>query len=102
MHHYIHKTQNYKHMVAELITQIYVGITDYRMSVPFPRKIVFAKSRHALGKSNMPSLKAKPLNYCLSVYSVQSFHLSQIIQKLFFSAYLHLEAILSNFQYPMA
>ena len=51
--------------VAELITRIYVGITDYRMSVPFHRKIVFVKSRHELGKSNMPSLKAKLLNYCL-------------------------------------
>ena len=46
--------------------QIYAGITDYRTSVLFPRKIVFVKKRHKLGKSNIPNLKAKPLNYCLS------------------------------------
>lgn len=65
MHHYIHKTQNCKHTIAEPIIQIYAGITDYRMSVPFPRKSVFVKNRHDLGKSNIPNLKAKPLNYCL-------------------------------------
>lgn len=50
MHHSIHKIQNYKLTVAELITRIYAEITDYRMSVPFPRKIVFVKNRHELGK----------------------------------------------------
>ena len=56
MHHYVHKTQNYKHTVAELLTQIYVGITNCRMSVPFPRKIVFVKSRHKLGKKQYTKL----------------------------------------------
>lgn len=65
MHHYIHKTQNYKLTVAEPIIRIYAGITDYQMSVPFPRQIVFVKNRHELGKSNITNLKAKPLNYCL-------------------------------------
>ena len=64
MHHYIHKTPNYKLTVAEPIIRIYVEIMDYRMSVPFSRKIVFVKSHQELGKSNITNLKVKPLNYC--------------------------------------
>ena len=59
------------------------------MSVPFPRKIVFVKSRHKLGKSNMPSLKVKLLNYCLSQSSVLLFHLSSSKHLLFFFEYLY-------------
>lgn len=65
MFHSIHKTHNYKHTVVEPTIRIYAEITDYRMSVPFTRKIVFVKSRHELGKGNIPNLKTKPLNYCL-------------------------------------
>lgn len=37
IHHYIHRTQNYKLTVVEPIIRIYAGVTDYQMSVPFPR-----------------------------------------------------------------
>lgn len=83
----IHKTQNYKHTVAEPTIRIYAEITDYRMSVPFTRKIVFVKSRQELGKNNIPNLKTKPLNYCLSHCSARFFYLLVLKCLQFFSVY---------------
>lgn len=91
MLHSIHKTQNYKHTVAEPTIRIYAEITDYRMSVPFARKIVFVKSRHELGKNNIPNLKTKPLNYCLFSDCSQLYHQYQL------TFWLHAVA----FQYPV-
>ncbi len=53
----------------------------------FSSEDCICKKRHELGKSNMPNLKAKPLNYCLSYYSIQFYYLSNLILMLFFFAH---------------
>ena len=66
MHHYIYKIQNCKLTVAEPTIRIYARIMDCQISVPFPQRIVFAKSHHELGKDNITNLRTKPLNYCFT------------------------------------
>ena len=68
MHHLIHKIPNNRPMVAEPTIRIYAEITAYQTSVLFLLRIVYAKSRQELGKSNTTNSRIKPLNSCLSLH----------------------------------
>ena len=51
-------------MVAEPTILIYAETMAYPTSVLFLLRIVYAKSRQELGKSNITNSRIKPLNYC--------------------------------------
>lgn len=61
MHHLIHKIPNNRPMVAEPTIRIYAEITAYQTSVLFLLRIVYAKSRQELGKSNTTNSRINDL-----------------------------------------